>query len=81
MSAENSPDHEVRIAALENNVRRVRAVMFGTEDDELGGIVNDIYEAKTSLKALKWMGGIIIAFLSPETLKTISTIISGFMKP
>lgn len=55
--------------------------MFGTEDDELGGIVNDIYEAKTSLKALKWMGGIIIAFLSPETLKTISTIISGFMKP
>jgi len=72
---------ETRVAGLETSVKRVRAVMFGSEADELGGILADIQRVKTGVKVMNWIGGLMLAVLSPEAIRTLMAIVKELGKP
>lgn len=55
--------------------------MFGSEADELGGILADIQRVKTGVKVMNWIGGLMLAVLSPEAIRTLVAIVKELAKP
>lgn len=59
------------IDAIGKEMRRMRAVLFGTSDDQTGGLLHDMQQIKTWLKALTLFIGALLLLFGPERIAQV----------
>ncbi len=81
-------DLEIDVSRIESEVRRLRAVIFGSDDEENGGLRAEVQglrsmmaESRKAQRVMTWMLAALIAVLSPDQLVKIAALIQKVITP